>query len=101
MDMVKFSKYNDGYSYVLVIIDVFSKYVWFRKLKDKKGDSVAFALKDIFKGGHKPNRIRTDKGQEFRSKSVQRLFKSTGIRHFYALNEVKTVVSERVIKTMK
>ena len=38
MDMVKFSKYNDGYSYVLVVIDVFSKYVWLRKLKDKKGD---------------------------------------------------------------
>jgi hypothetical protein len=63
MDMVKFSKYNDGYSYVLVIIDVFSKYVWFRKLKDKKGDSVAFALKDSFKGGRKLNRIRTDTGQ--------------------------------------
>jgi hypothetical protein len=31
MDMVNFSKYNDGYSYVLVVIDVFSKYVWLRK----------------------------------------------------------------------
>jgi transposase InsO family protein len=101
MDMVKFNKYNDGYSYVLVVIDIFSKYVWLRKLKDKKGDSVAFALKDIIKGGRKPIRIRTNKGQEFRSKSVQRLFKSTGIRHFYALNEVKVAVSERVIKTLK
>ena len=101
MDMVKFSKYNDGYSYALVVIDVFSKYVWLRKLKDKKEDSVAFALKDIIKGGRKPNRIRTDKGQEFRSKSVQCLFKSTGIRHFYALNEVEAAVAERAIKTMK
>lgn len=101
MDMVKFSKYSDGYSYVLVVIDVFSKYVWLRKLKDKKGDSVANAFIDIFKEGRKPNSIRMDKGQEFRSKSVQRLFRSTGIRHFYALNEVKIAVSERVIKTMK
>jgi hypothetical protein len=101
MDMVKFSKYNYGYSYVLVVIDVFTKYVWLRKLKDKKEDSVAFALKDIIKGGRKPNRIRTNKGQEFRSKSVQPLFKSTGIRHFYALNEVEAAVAERAIKTMK
>ena len=27
MDMVKFSKYNDGFAYVLVVIDVFSKYL--------------------------------------------------------------------------
>jgi transposase-like protein len=101
MDMVKFSKYNYGYSYVLVVIDVFPKYVWLRKLKDKKGDSVAKAFIDIFKEGRKPNRICTDRGQKFRSKCVQRLFKSMGIRHFYALNEVKAAVSERAIKTMK
>ena len=41
MDMVKISKYNDGFAYVLVFIDVFSKYVWLQKLKYKKGDSVA------------------------------------------------------------
>ena len=44
MDVVKFSKYNDGFAYVLVVIDVFSKYLWLRKLKDKKGDSVARAF---------------------------------------------------------
>jgi hypothetical protein len=27
MDMVKFSKYNQGFTYVLVVIDVFSRYV--------------------------------------------------------------------------
>lgn len=36
MDMVKFAKYNRGFNYVLVVIDVFSKYLWLRPLKDKK-----------------------------------------------------------------
>lgn len=36
MDMVKFSEYNKGYKYVIVVIDVFSKYLWMRSLKDKK-----------------------------------------------------------------
>ncbi|CAG2244986.1 unnamed protein product [Mytilus edulis] len=101
MDMVKFKKYNDDYSYVLVVIDAFSKYIWLRKLKNKQGESVASAFKDIFKEGRKPNRIRTDKGQEFRSRNVQRVFQTEGINHFYALNEVKAAISERAIKTIK
>ena len=101
MDMVKFSKYNDGFSYILVVIDVFSRYLWLQKLKDKKGHSVASAFEDIFKGGRQPNRIRTDLGQEFKSRLVQSVFKSAGIRHFYAYNEVKSFVSERAIKSIK
>ena len=100
MDMVTFSKYNDGYNYILVVIDVFSKYLWVRKLKDKKGSSVASAFEDIFKE-RSPRRIRTDKGQEFGSRLVQAVFKKKGIKHFYALNEVKASVSERVLKTIK
>ncbi|CAG2217713.1 unnamed protein product [Mytilus edulis] len=98
MDMVKFSKYNKEYKYVLVVIDVFSKYLWLRKLKDKKGESVATAFQDIFQTGRVPNKIRTDMGQEFKAKRVQTVFKKEEINHFYAFNEVKASVSERVIK---
>ncbi|CAG2201393.1 unnamed protein product [Mytilus edulis] len=82
MDMVKFSKHNKEYKYVLVVIDVFSKYLWLRKLKDKKGESVATAFQDIFKTGRVPNRIRTDMGQEFKAKRVQTVFKKEEINHF-------------------
>jgi hypothetical protein len=47
MDLVKFAKYNDGYRYIFVVIDVFSKYLWLRKLKDKKGESVANAFETM------------------------------------------------------
>ena len=36
MDMTKYSKYNRGYNFILVAIDIFSKYVWLRPLKDKR-----------------------------------------------------------------
>lgn len=39
MDMVKFARYNEGYMYVLVVIDVLSKFLWMRPLKGKKGFS--------------------------------------------------------------
>jgi hypothetical protein len=72
-----------------------------RPLKNKKGASVAKAFKDIFNGGRTPNRIRTDKGQEFRAKEVQSVLKMRKIRHMFANNETKAAVSERVIKTIK
>ena len=28
IDMVKFEEWNDGYKYILLVIDTFSKYVW-------------------------------------------------------------------------
>ena len=101
MDMVKFSKYDDRFAYILVVIDVFSKYLWLGKLKDRKGDSIARAFEDIFKDGRLPNRIRTDMGQEFKSLLVQRILKSAGIQHLYAYNEVKASVSERAINMIK
>ncbi|VDH96281.1 Hypothetical predicted protein [Mytilus galloprovincialis] len=84
MDMSKFSKFNSGYNFILVVIDIFSKYVWLRPLKNKKGESVANALKHVLSEGRSPNRIRTDKGQEFRSRLVESLLKQKNIQHLFA-----------------
>lgn len=101
MDMNKFANYNDGFTYILVVIDVLSKYLWMRPLKNKKGVSVANALTDILLEGRVPKRIRTDKGQEFRAKEVQQILKDNKITHLYAQNETKAAIAERVIKTIK
>jgi hypothetical protein len=85
MDMTKFSKYNRVYNFILVAIDIFSKYVSQRPLKDKRGESVMKALKNIFDEGRSPSRIRTDKGQEFRSRLVESLLKQTN-RTFVCTN---------------
>ena len=101
MDMVIFAESNQGVRFILVVIDVFSKHLWLQPLKDKKGPSIVEAFRTIFNEGRKPKRIRTDKGQEFRAKVVQSLFKSKSIRHMFAESDVKASVSERVIKTIK
>ena len=36
MDMVKFSEFNEGYKYVLVVIDVFSTYQQSYRYTEKK-----------------------------------------------------------------
>ena len=86
MDMVDIAKLNDGVKYVLVAIDIFSRFAHCRQIKSKKGEDVLGALKLILSGTRKPNAMRTDRGQEFRSKVVNAYLKSQNIHHFYALN---------------
>lgn len=101
MDMVKYSDSNDDYKYVLVAIDTFSKFLWLRPLKNKTGHSVANAFVHIFESGRTPNRIRSDKGQEFKAQEVKRIMKKYNVRQMFTQNEVKASISERVIKTIK
>ena len=47
IDMQKFSGSNSGYNYILVVIDCFSKKLWTRPLKTKRGQETAQALRSI------------------------------------------------------
>ena len=44
VEMGKFSKWNKGIKYLLMVIDVFSKFGWIEPLKDKRGSTVAKAF---------------------------------------------------------
>ena len=48
-DMQLLSRYNKGISFLLCVIDIFSKYAWVVPLKDKKGISIATAFQGILK----------------------------------------------------
>ena len=86
MDMVDIAKPNDRVKYVLVAIDIFSRFTQCQPIKIKKGENVLGALKLILSGMQKPNTMRTDGGQEFCSKVVNAYLKSQNIHHFYTLN---------------
>ena len=99
--MASFAKDNDDYRYFLLVIDVFSRYVWTVPLKSTKGTEMYTALKSIFDQGRSPHKLRTDKGVEFRNRHVAGLLKEKGIDHFFSQNEQKSSVSERGIKSLK
>ena len=65
VDIAHLSKQNDGHRYLLVAIDVFSKYAWAIPLERKDAKSVSDAFDEIFAGGCKPTKLQTDKGKEF------------------------------------
>ena len=62
--MQQFSKWNNGYKYLLMIIDVFSKFGWIVPLKNKKGETVAKAFSRVFK----ENTCGLTKGKSFITK---------------------------------
>ena len=60
------SKFNKRFTFLLCVIDVFSKYAWVAPLKNKKGVSIVNAFQKIFdKSRREPNKIWVDKGNEF------------------------------------
>ena len=75
-DMKSLSKYNKEIKHLLRVIDLFSKYVWAVPIKDKKGTSIANALKKIISKERKPNKIWADKDSEFHNKSFKDFFEN-------------------------
>ena len=99
--MGKFSKWNKGTKYLLMVIDVFSKFGWIEPLKDKRGESVTKAFEKIFKASRHPRLIWTDRGTEFYNANVKRLLKEHNISLYSTENEEKSSVVERWNQTMK
>ena len=101
VEMQQFSKWNKGYRYLLMVLDVFSKYGWIIPLKDKKGETVSEALKTLFKEGRIPRYLWVDKGKEYYNKHVKELLEKNNIQMYSTENEEKSSVCERWNRTIK
>jgi hypothetical protein len=131
IDMVKYADWNQGFRFILLVIDTFSKYVWLQPLKYKTREDVAKAFLKIFDTSNQsPAKLLTDKGmnylssvilllhiydcfnsyftllylfsgQEFKAKKVQDLMKKKGIHYYPTQNETKASTSERAILSIK
>ena len=75
------AKENDGVNYLLVVIDVISKYVWVRPMKNKTVRSLLEAFDSVLSEGRKPEKLRTGKGTEFLNESFRQYLKKKDI-HF-------------------
>lgn len=83
-DMNNISQYNDGVKYLLVLIDVVSKYLWVEPLKSKNGPTVVAGFNQIWKRTkRRPEKIQTDDGKEFLYKGVQEMLGKMNIGFFY------------------
>ena len=98
--MIPYAKINKGYKYILVCIDIFSRYARAQPCKTKSGDEVSSAMLKMLKS-NQPRRIQTDRGKEFYNSHVRtRVLDKFGI-HLYTVNsQFKAAIVERFNRTL-
>lgn len=93
---------NNGYKYIMVFIDNFTKMCYVETMKDKNALTSLTALENIIKRlPVTPNHLITDVGTEFYNYQVQKMFKNYGIVHYSLRGPHKASVAERMIQTLK
>ena len=93
---------DNGYKFVLCVIDVFSKYAFCTPLKDKSGKTVLNAVKDIVsKNVRQPEKIWVDRGSEFYNKDFLAWASEHNIIVYSTYGDSKSVVAERFIRTLR
>jgi len=103
MDVSRVAKYNSGTRYILICIDVFSRYLWAIPIKDKKSETVLEAFKSVLStSDRRPKKVRHDKGKEFISTVMKTFLKEEGIKQIVTQNaQTKANFAERVIKSLR
>ena len=101
VDMSKLKKDNDCMTFLLTVIDVFSKVAWCVPMKSKSAASMVEAFITTFAKDW-PKTLQRDQGLEFLNQSIQGLLRKYGIHHFSTHNaETKASIVERLKRTLK
>ena len=102
IDLQQFKKKNKGFSYLLTLIDVFSKFAYVLPLQNKNGNTLLDAFQNLFASGFKTLSLQTDRGKEFINKKVQRFLKDQRVHFFTTQNDdIKASIVERFNRTLK
>jgi hypothetical protein len=100
-DLRALQKENNGYNYLLTIIDVFSKRAFVFPLKNKTAAYTLQGIEEGFKYLGLPKRVHTDEGKEFFNYRLQNYFKACGIKLYKTNSENKASIIERFNRTFK
>ena len=102
-DMIDYKISNiNGFRYIFVIIDKFSKYLWARPLKNNFSQTITNEFSNTLSTSErKPNKIESDRGTEFYTSISQNLLKTKNIQHYSRFTDKGPSIVERVIRTIR
>jgi hypothetical protein len=107
VDFQKLASFNDGYNWLMNIIDLHSKFAYSIPLKNKTTDEVVANIEalllDIAEKAMVPAVIQTDNGSEFISNEAESMFERLGIKHLTSLSHTPQSQGavERFNRTLK
>jgi hypothetical protein len=100
MEMIPYSKINNGYKYILTCIDVFSRFARCTGVKTKSANDIFDAMSIIFEETY-PKNLQTDLGKEFYNSKVMTLLIKYNINHYTVHSQYKAALVERFNRTLR
>ena len=98
--MDKLSDSNNGVKYLLVCVDVFSRFVRVQPMKSKYSTDAVAAFKKKLRKKSMPAKVLVDQGTEF-SGEFRKFCTDKKIKIYSTRSETKAAVGERAIKSLK
>ena len=95
----KLAKYNNGVKYLLVAVDVLSRYLRVSPMRSKSAEETARTFRKMIQK-QKPQKVWTDKGTEFKG-AFKNLCDQEGIETYTTQSETKSAYAERNIRSLK
>lgn len=100
VEMIPYAKENNGYRYIMTLINCFTKVAEAVGLKNKRGSTVAAALTPLLRR-HKMKHLHSDQGTEFFNADVRRLLDRHSINHYHTFSDKKAAIIERFNRSLK
>jgi transposase InsO family protein len=101
LDLSKYSKQNKGNTFILLIIDAFSRFMWAYPIKDKSAETMTNTFKRFFKENNDQFRyLHVDQGLEFTNAKMRELLTSRKIKIIHSYSETKSAIAERAIRSL-
>lgn len=83
LDMSNYYRTNQGYRWILLITDVFSRKAYAVATKNKNADTILEAFQSVVKSvGETPRQLITDNGSEFTNRNFQDYIEKSNVFHF-------------------
>lgn len=92
IDISRLKKHNRGVTFILVVIDSFTKKAWVRELQTKSARTTLAAIESIIESesmGQKPEAIFFDRGTEFTNRLVTQYLRDQNIKIIHPSSEKK------------
>ena len=101
IDMRHLAGENDGYQYLLVCIDAFTRFVQVHALKTKSSKETLNAIKTMIDPSNPPESILCDKGTEFANREFKAFCNGSNIKLFHNETSLHAAHVERFNRTIQ
>jgi transposase InsO family protein len=103
MDLAQMEASECGKIYMLIVVDICTRFTWLYPLNNKTGEEVSAKLRELFLVFGPPKRIQSDNGSEFTNLGLKVVLSGAGVDHrrVTPYNPRANGAAERTVRTVK